>query len=382
MRQQPRRPVGLRLTHNQWVGSTPSSGRELPKPRRLRRRCAPTKSIIAGYGLFWAAAQREVIRKETTSYPKYLVSTAGFLRYIQIKIQRITILIKTTEYGTLVFILFNILPILTRSAKHYVCMNSFFRLPLFFLACLLLGLGGCVTQRTLPYLQGVQYSTKTPVATANVRPIYKLQPGDVLSIRVQSVQPVLSDIFNVPGPQTITSGDPGVLYLTGYSVDENGSVNLPTVGRVKVQGLSLDEAQVFLQQKVTAYVRDANVLVKILSFKVTVLGEVRLPGRYFIYNPQATILEALGMAGDLTEFGNRQNVKLVRQTPQGSEVVLVDLTDANLLKSPYFYLLPNDALYVEPLKARTARGNLTNLGVVFAGISAIVLLFSFLNLNK
>jgi polysaccharide export outer membrane protein len=257
-------------------------------------------------------------------------------------------------------------------------MISRFRLQLILLGSLLLSLGSCVTQSKLPYLQTGSYSTQKPLQTENIRPVYKLQAGDVLSIRVQSVQPVLSDIFNVPGPQTITSSDPGTLYLTGYAVDDTGSINLPTVGRVKMQGLSMEEAQSLLQQKVAAYVRDANVLVKLLSFKITVLGEVRSPGRYFIYNPQATVFEALGMAGDLTEFGNRENIKLIRQTSKGSEVVLINLTDANLLKSPYYYLLPNDALYVEPLKARTSRGNATNLGIVFAGISAVVLLLSYI----
>jgi polysaccharide export outer membrane protein len=260
-------------------------------------------------------------------------------------------------------------------------MIPIFRLKLIFLGCLLISLGSCVTQRKLPYFQNGAYSTQKPVETENLRPLYKLQPGDVLSVRVQSVQPVLSEIFNVPAPQTMTSGDPSTLYLTGYPIDENGNINLPTVGRVKVEGQTMDQAQVLLQQKVTTYVRDANVLVKLLSFKITVLGEVRQPGRYFIYNPQATILEALGMAGDLSEYGNRENVKLIRQTAKGSEIVLVNLTDANLLKSPYFYLQPNDALYVEPLKARSSRGNLNNLAIVFAGISAIVLLFSFLKSN-
>lgn len=258
-------------------------------------------------------------------------------------------------------------------------MIKFFRLR--FITLILGGvaaaLGGCVVQGKLPYLQGKGYSTQRPVQVINARPAYQLQAGDVLSIRVQSVQPALSDIFNVQGPQAF-SADPGTLYLTGYPVDEAGTVNLPTVGRLKMQGLSLEQAQALVQQKVGAYVRDANVLVKLLSFKITVLGEVRTPGRYFIYNPQATVLEALGLAGDLTEFGNRENVKLVRQTAKGSEVVLLNLTDPNLLQSPYYYLLPNDALYVEPLKARTARANANNLGLVFAGISAIVLLVSYL----
>lgn len=257
-------------------------------------------------------------------------------------------------------------------------MSSRLRVWWLLLGWVVLGLGGCVSQRTLPYLQGEQYSATQPTVVANPRPVYLLHAGDVLNIRVQSVQPVLSDIFNVPGPQLVTSGDPGVLYLTGYALNENGQITLPTVGKVKVEGLSIDQAQALIQQKVAAYVRDVNVLVKLLSFKITVLGEVRSPGRYFVYSTHATLLEGLGLAGDLTEYGNRQNVKLVRQTDKGSEVVLLNLTDAKLLQSPYYYLQPNDALYVEPLKARSARGNATNLGIVFAGISAIVLLLSYI----
>ncbi|WP_223648488.1 polysaccharide biosynthesis/export family protein [Hymenobacter psoromatis] len=261
-------------------------------------------------------------------------------------------------------------------------MISFFRLSFLSLGLLIVGLSGCVVQNKLPYLQGGNYSTTQPSEVQNARPVYLLQPGDVLSIKVQSVQPALSDIFNVQGPQVITSGDPGVLYLTGYSVDDTGMITLPTIGKLKMAGLSVEDAQTLVRTKVGAYVRDANVLVKLLSFKITVLGEVRQPGRYFIYNPQATVLEALGLAGDLTEFGNRQNVKLIRQTAKGSEVVLLNLTDPKLLQSPYYYLLPNDALYVEPMKARTDRGNANNLSLLFAGISAIVLLISYITLKR
>ncbi|MCB2407985.1 polysaccharide biosynthesis/export family protein [Hymenobacter lucidus] len=239
-------------------------------------------------------------------------------------------------------------------------------------------LSGCVAQQQLPYLQGKEYSTQNPMNVANERLVYRIQASDVLSIRVQSVQPALNDIFNITDTRAVFSGDPSNLFLAGYSVDEAGNINLPTVGKVKVEGLTLDQAQTLVQQQVSKYVRDANVLVKLLSFKVTVLGEVKAPGRYFIYNAQATLLEGLGLAGDLTEFGNRQNVKLIRQTASGSEVVLLDLTDPNLLKSKYYYLLPNDALYVEPLKARTARGNANNLGLVFAGVSSLVLILSYL----
>ncbi len=254
--------------------------------------------------------------------------------------------------------------------------------PYFLLLLLVLtGLGGCISQKNLPYLQGSAYNSRQPVVVENARQQYRVQPGDVLSIRVQSVQPQLNDIFNIDS-RSVLNGDPGNLFLSGYSVDQAGNINLPTVGALRVQGLLVEEVQVAVQQQINKFVRDANVLVKLLSFKVTVLGEVRTPGRYFVYNAQCTLLEGLGLAGDLTEFGNRRNVKLIRQTANGSEVVLLDLTNPALLSSPYFYLLPNDALYVEPLPARANRGNASNLGLVFAGISSVVLILSYLNVFK
>ncbi|GAA3995414.1 polysaccharide biosynthesis/export family protein [Hymenobacter fastidiosus] len=238
-----------------------------------------------------------------------------------------------------------------------------------------------MAQRTLPYLQSPAYSTTAAVTVLNEPRPYRLQSSDVLSIRVQSVQTVLNDMFNITDTRNILAGgDPSTLFLSGYSVDVDGFINLPTVGKVKVTGLTLEEAQAHIQQQVGKFVRDANVLVKLLSFKITVLGEVQNPGRYFVYNAQATLLEGLGLAGDLTEFGNRQNVKLIRQTATGSEVVLLNLTDPNLLRSSYYYLLPNDALYVEPIQARAGRANANNLGIVFAGISAVVLVLNYVKL--
>ena len=261
------------------------------------------------------------------------------------------------------------------------------RIPFYFslritVVVLLAGLlGSCVAQRELPYLQDKSYSTQATVQVENERQVYRLQPGDVLSIRVQSVQPALNDLFSMTTGQNIQSGDPGNLFVSGYSVDEAGTIALPTVGRLKVAGLTVEETQLLVQKEVGRFMREANVVVKLTSFKLTILGEVRVPGRYFVYNTQATVLEALGLAGDLTEFGNRTNVKLIRPTPKGSEVVLLDLTDPNLLRSKYYYLLPNDALYVEPLKARTNRGNSNNLGMVFGGLSTIILLLSFIKAN-
>ncbi len=176
--------------------------------------------------------------------------------------------------------------------------------------------------------------------------------------------------------------NPGTLFLDGYSIDTSGKITVPILGELMVKGLTVEEAQQFIQTSANKYFNNAIVIVKLISFKVTVLGEVKNPGYYYVYNNQATALEALGMAGDLTNFGNRKNVKLLRQKATGTEVILLDLTDADLLKSEYFYLKPGDVLYVEPLKARSKRSNLELLSVVFAATTTAVLIFSYVNTQK
>jgi polysaccharide export outer membrane protein len=173
----------------------------------------------------------------------------------------------------------------------------------------------------------------------------------------------------------------GSLFLEGYSVGADGKITLPILGDITVKGLTLDEVQALIQTHANKYLNNATVMIKLTSFKVTVLGEVKSPGHYFVYNNQATILEGLGMAGDLTPFGNRKNVKLIRQTASGSEVVLLDLRDPHLLQSEYFFLSPGDVLYVEPMKARTRRTNFEILTLVFSAVTTAVLILTYVNNN-
>jgi polysaccharide export outer membrane protein len=175
---------------------------------------------------------------------------------------------------------------------------------------------------------------------------------------------------------------PGNLFLEGYSIDEEGKITLPIIGGLTVKGLSVDEAQDLIQLNANKYLKNATVIVKLISFKITVLGEVNNPGYHYVYNNQITILEALGLAGDLSPTGSRKNVKLIRQAQGGSEVVLLDLTNPALLKSKYFYLLPNDAIYVEPLKARSRRLNLEHLTLVFSAATTAILILNYLDDNN
>src|SRR5882724_3519307 len=240
----------------------------------------------------------------------------------------------------------------------------------------------CYYNKRLVYLQDRHFSESKATLVESKRTPYKLQPADVLSVQIKSsAEKEVSGMFNI-STTNMMMANPGTLFLEGYSIDASGKITMPILGELMVKGLTVEEAQQFIKTSANQYFNNPIVIVKLISFKVTVLGEVKNPGYYYVYNNQATALEALGMAGDLTTFGNRKNVKLLRQKAAATEVVLLDLTNADLLKSEYFFLKPGDVLYVEPLKARSKRTNLELLGVVFTAMTTAVLIFSYINTQK
>src|SRR5579859_2239703 len=189
----------------------------------------------------------------------------------------------------------------------------------------------CYYNKRLVYLQDARFTVGKPTLVEGKRTAYQLQPADILSVQIKSsAEKEVSGIFNV-STQNMMMANPGTLFLEGYSIGANGTITLPILGELLVKDLTVEEARQFIQACANKYFNNATVIVKLISFKVTVLGEVKNPGYYFVYNNQATALEALGMAGDLTNFGNRKNIKLLRQRASGTEVVLLDLTDADLL---------------------------------------------------
>ena len=244
-------------------------------------------------------------------------------------------------------------------------------------------LTSCYYNKQLVYLQDESYSESQSKLIENQKPIYKLQTNDILSIKVKSsTDAEVSDLFNITTTtQAPMFTSPGNLFLEGYFIDSKGQISLPIIGSLTVKDLSVEEARDLIQENANRFLKNATVIVKLISFKITVLGEVRNPGYHYVYNNQVTILEALGLAGDLTAVGSRKNVKLIRQLQEGSEVVLLDLTKPELLKSKYFYLMPNDALYVEPLKARSGRLNLEHLTLLFSAATTAILILNYLDNN-
>lgn len=251
--------------------------------------------------------------------------------------------------------------------------------PILFVVVLTVS-SSCYYNKRMVYFQNKDFSESFSTPIRNQPTQYRLRPNDILSVKVKSsTEAGISDIFNITPTTNFFNVDAGNVYLQGYSVDSDGAITLPILGKVVVKDLTVEDAQDLIQAEANKYLKNATVIVKLVSFKITVLGEVNQPGHYYAFNNQLTLPEGLGLARDLTELGNRRKVKLIRQTPTGSEVVLLNLNDPDLLKSKYYYLMPNDVLYVEPFRANTGRSNAQLLTLVFSGLTTAILILNYID---
>ncbi len=246
-----------------------------------------------------------------------------------------------------------------------------------------LSFSSCIPNKKLLYINNDSLNYTVATLIPNENPPYLLKPGDILNVRVKTLDQQSSSYFNIQSDNLLNL-NPAGLYINSYSLNKSGIIELPEIGEVHLEGYSVEEAQIIIKEKMQGYLNDATILVKLVSFKITVLGEVRNPGSYFVYNDQLNIFEGLGLAGDLTDFGNRANITLIRQNSAGSEAILINLTKADILSSDYYFLQPNDVLYVQLLKAKSLRGNVNTLnvlGVLFGAISSTILVLNYLNNN-
>lgn len=240
----------------------------------------------------------------------------------------------------------------------------------------LLLLAGCVGRRNINYLEDPGLSEGASKLFENRKFEYRIQVNDVLSIRVLGLDDQTHRFFNVEAQNAMTGMSDAALYVNGFSVDRNGHVQFPTVGKIKVQGLTVGEAQELVQKKINEYFTNATVILKLVSFRVSVLGDVQRPGSYFIYNNQITILEALAMAGGPNEFADKSLVQVMRQTDRGVQAVYVDMSNSSVFSSEYYYLLPNDVVYVPTLRARAGRLNLDMLTILLSALSTAAIVYT------
>lgn len=204
---------------------------------------------------------------------------------------------------------------------------------------------------------------------------YKLQPADILYVKIQSLDETITKLFSaevVSSSTNLAGSAGGGMYLTGYSIDLAGNINIPVLGHVNVAGLSLQEAKQKIQLLAESYVKDAQTEVKLVSFKISMLGEVNRPGLLTIYNDKANIFEAISQAGDISYNGNRRKVTIVRNYNNTSKTIKVDLTQRDVLSSPQYYLMPNDIVYVEPLKSTAFRLRVSDYSIFLTLITSTI----------
>lgn len=196
-------------------------------------------------------------------------------------------------------------------------------------------------------------------AAAFTEPV--IQSDDILSITIQTLDPTTSSVVNqsevMQAIGASSATNVGSQVISGFLVDKNGYVNMTLLGKVQVVGLTTYQAREKITKLAEQYYKDPTVQVRFANFKVTVLGEVTRPATYTVPNEKVTVLDALGLAGDLTIFGKRENVLLVRDQGKEKELVRLNLNDSDVFQSPYFYLRQNDVIYVEPGKGKAAANN-------------------------
>lgn len=252
-----------------------------------------------------------------------------------------------------------------------------------FLSTLVVLLCSCGSTKEIAYFQNAQN-----IDFEQSKYLYdaKIMPKDVLSITVSTTNPDAAKPFNLSVPTTFSSTN-NSLYTTGqlqsYLVDNEGCIDFPIVGSLRVGGLTKSDCEQLILSKIKPYLNENErpiVTVRMTNYKISVLGEVARPGMFTVSNEKINILEALAQAGDLTIYGVRTNVKLIREDETGKkQIYTLNLNDASLVNSPYYYLQQNDIVYVEPNKVKSRNSNVGNTtGLWLTGTSILISLASLL----
>lgn len=232
----------------------------------------------------------------------------------------------------------------------------------------ILTLTSCASRKDLVYFQDEPLSGGY-IDSAPEQLVYK--PDDILTINVSAADPIAAKPFNL----AVVSESDDVLSVTGatrmqtYLIDYNGNIEFPVLGTLHIAGMTRIQLTEFLKEKISIYAKDPIINIRLINFTVTVIGEVSSPGTFTIQSERISLPEALGMAHDLTIFGERKNVLLIREVDGRKKFAKIDLTSVNSVSSPLYYLQQNDVIVVEPNNARIRSANYNQNNAVL--ISAI-----------
>ena len=236
----------------------------------------------------------------------------------------------------------------------------------------------CVPIKDLVYLQNKTQTNQAVVVKPIVLKPYRLQTNDVLNISIKAIDPKLVAIFNpIVDGQGAPQSEQG-LYFSGFTVDDHGNIRFPVLGDINVLGFTLDETRLKIEQELLRvyFNKEANVFVtvKLSGLRFTINGEVGSPGTKILFQERVTILEAIANSGDINVVGDRKKVAVIRKFSHGTEIHEIDLTDSRAMESPYYFLQPNDYIYVKPLPQKV-------WGTGKTGIESLTTLISLLTLG-
>lgn len=256
-------------------------------------------------------------------------------------------------------------------------MKSFIRTIA--IVAIALFVASCVSTKDLTYLQDLGNGDSLNGVPASLKE-YSLKPGDILYVNIETTNPEVSAFFNAEsGQQNGTQGlyeSPANQYIHGYTISKDGSITLPVLGKVSASGKTTVEVQDMVQDLANNYLKGALVVVKMLNFKITLLGEFKAPGVYYHYGSSLPIFEAIAKAGGLTDLSKINHLLVLRKTASGTQSFRVDISGREALRSQAYYLQPYDVVYAEPSKAKTLQLNLPTISLVFSSVSFIMAMFA------
>ena len=243
------------------------------------------------------------------------------------------------------------------------------RKPILLLFTSVLIVTSCVSKKKLAYLNNLPETAGEQYFPMDI-PDYKIQNRDVLYISLKAMNPAGEIIDYLGGSGSMSNisyvQGTGGGYLWGYNVNKDGSIIIPVLGEVEVEGKTLDETRMLLQMEFDKSYKNAVLECKLLSFKFTVIGEVNAPGTYVNYSNYLTVLEAVGQAGGVGDYGRRDKLLVIRPVAGGTKTYALNLQDKSILSSEAYFLLPNDFVIVEPESKKIFSLNFPTFSAIFA----------------
>lgn len=233
----------------------------------------------------------------------------------------------------------------------------------------------CTPLKKLKYIQTTETTPDTLVINKET---YKLKKGDNLYIDITTSNMDFRNFISSQKSERASGAtNNNFLYLISYQVDDKGYIYVPFIDPILAYNNTIEAVQMEIQKALSVYITDVTVSLKLVNFNITVLGEVYRPGQHFSTNNQLNLFEAIGMAGDLTIYGNRKNIKVMRKLQNGDyQIHKLDITRADIVSNEYFVLQPNDIIYIEPLRTKLFGLGTLQIGTVLTTITTLILIIN------